>query len=103
MPVSYQNDGDHYSSLHYRAAMSFQQCPRYLDSRGLKTKIKNSWNGYLSGSHTKLSRRRTELKLNNYYYTYYYYWVYVITRLVTCHMSIAVKRDKSLAQLPKLG
>ena len=37
-------------------------CPRYLDSRGLKTKLKNSWRGYLSVSHTKLSRKRTELK-----------------------------------------
>jgi len=36
--------------------------PRYLESRGLKAYSKNSWNGDLSGSHTKLSRRRMELK-----------------------------------------
>jgi len=36
--------------------------PRYLESRGLKAYSKNSCNGHWSGSHTKLSRRRTELK-----------------------------------------
>jgi len=37
--------------------------PRYLESQGLKTYSKNSWNGHLSGSHTKLTRRRIELNV----------------------------------------
>jgi len=33
-------------------------CSRYLDSRGLKAKIKNSWRGYfrITHIHTELSR-----------------------------------------------
>ena len=52
----------YYYYYYYYYFIFIFHCPRYLDSRGLKTKIKNSWRGYFSGSHTKLSRKRTKLK-----------------------------------------